>query len=169
MFALYDRYGGDNYDEQLSQLAHAEQTAALAVVEGADESLVAAALLHDVGHLLYLAGEVKGPHEDTGAQYLASLFAGEVTEPIRLHVPAKRCLCATDPIYWDGLSDGSKRSLERQGGPFTADEADAFMASLGAADAVRLRRWDDQGKVDGLPVAPLRTYEPLLRRLVRRA
>jgi predicted HD phosphohydrolase len=165
VLGLYDRWGGDPYDEEVAQLAHALQTAALAEAAGCDGPLVAAALLHDVGHLLHLAGGPAGPHEDTGPAYLAALFPPEVTGPIALHVEAKRFLCAVEPTYHDGLSPGSVRSLRRQGGPLEPDAAARFIDRPGAEAAVALRRWDDAGKVVGLAVPPLAAYEALLRSL----
>jgi phosphonate degradation associated HDIG domain protein len=160
---LYRRWGQDPYDEELAQLDHALQTAALARQAGASDALVAAALLHDVGHLLVLAGGDLAPHERTGPAFLEPLFPGSVTDPIALHVEAKRYLCAVDAAYAGQLSAGSTRSLERQGGPMTPAEAAAFERRPGWADAVALRRWDDGGKVDDAAVAGLDSYEPLLR------
>ncbi len=169
---LYRRWASDPYDEQVSQLDHALQTAALAVADGADDALVAAALLHDVGHLLDLAAtDGAGPadtdlgHEGVGARYLAALFPPTVTGPIALHVRAKRYRCAVDPEYHASLSDGSRRSLVLQGGPYDADGVARFESNPGFADAVRLRGWDDDGKVDGLDVQDLDAYLPLLRRV----
>lgn len=174
---LYRRWGADHYDEELSQLDHAVQTAALAVADGAADELVAAALLHDVGHLLELeARDGRGElptedldHESVGARYLAGLFGPGVTGPIALHVRAKRYRCAVDPAYLDGLSDGSRRSLALQGGPADAAEVAGFESNPGFRDAVRLRGWDDGGKVDGLVVSDLEHYGPLLDRLARRS
>lgn len=165
--ALIDRWGGDRYDEEVTQRAHALQVAALAVRAGADDPLVAAALLHDTGHLLALASPTGGhaPHERTGPAYLAGLFPDTVLAPIAGHVAAKRYLCAVDPGYHAGLSAGSVRSLRRQGGPFAPADARAFAAGPGAAGAVALRRWDDAGKVDGLAVPRLDEFVPLLHAL----
>ena len=171
VLALFERWGGDRYDEKVSQTDHALQCAALARAEGASDALVAAALLHDVGHLLDLAGGgsyapgVDRRHEVTGADHLAAAFPAAVTDPIRGHVEAMRYLCAVEPEYAAGLSVGSQRSLAVQGGPLTADEAAAFIARPGAADAVRLRRWDDAGKVLGLERPPIETYRALLESL----
>jgi [1-hydroxy-2-(trimethylamino)ethyl]phosphonate dioxygenase len=173
LLALYARWGNCQYDEEISQLAHALQTAALASVAGAPDPLVAAALLHDVGHLLHLEMTRGSPgdiaedqrHEATGARHLAALFPAEVTGPVALHVRAKRYLCAIDVTYAGALSDGSRRSLRRQGGPMEADEIASFEAASGSRAAVALRRWDDQAKVDGLDVAPLERYDDLLRRV----
>ena len=172
VLGLYRSYANDRYDEDITQLDHALQTAALARSEGADDALVAAALLHDVGHLLDLAQHGQRStstedlgHEGRGARYLAALFPPSVTGPIALHVRAKRYRCAVDPEYHDGLSDGSRASLVLQGGPMSVAEAQAFAASPSSASAVDLRRWDDGGKVDGIDVPVLDDYRPLLESL----
>jgi gamma-butyrobetaine dioxygenase len=167
VLALYEAWGHERYDEEVGQLAHALQTAAHAEAEGADGALVAAALLHDVGHLLELQGGAPGPHERTGPAWLAGLFPPAVTDPIALHVTAKRYLCAASPEYLDLLSPGSVRSLARQGGPLAPDEAASFPALPGAAGAIALRRWDDAGKSPDAVPPSLAHYEPLLRALAR--
>ena len=175
VLALFDEVGRQRYDEEVTQLEHALQTAALARSEDADDSLVAASLLHDVGHLLELRDgglddgqvEVDLAHEARGARWLAGLFGPAVTGPIALHVAAKRYRCAVDPAYHDGLSAGSIRSLVRQGGPMDDAEVARFAAHPTADDAVRLRGWDDGGKVDGLDVGDLSSYRDLLLALVR--
>jgi predicted HD phosphohydrolase len=160
---VYERWGGERYNDQVRQLAHALQTAAHATAAGASEQLVAAALLHDVGTVLMLGLGVRGRYEQTGPAFLAELFPPAVTEPITLHVAAKRYLCAVDPDYTAVLSASSVRSLVRQGGPMAADEIAALEASPAWSDAVALRRWDDAAKVEGAVVPGLATYEPLLR------
>jgi phosphonate degradation associated HDIG domain protein len=177
VLALYERWGSDHYDEDLSQLDHALQTAARAVTAGAPNALVAAALLHDVGHLLDLdarssaassslatpSSDGGGPaHEDIGARYLAGVFPPSVTGPIALHVRAKRYLCAVEPAYASTLSLGSRASLAAQGGPMSTEEAVAFERNPTADDAIALRRWDDAGKVIGAEVADLERYRALL-------
>ena len=173
LLALYGRWGNTHYDEEISQLAHALQTAALASAAGASEPLVAAALLHDVGHLLHLEMTQGTPngmaedqrHEATGARHLAALFPPAVTGPVALHVRAKRYLCGIDAAYAATLSDGSRQSLRLQGGPMEAEEIVSFEAASGYRAAVALRRWDDQAKVDGLDVPPLGRYGDLLQRV----
>lgn len=175
VLVLFDHWGTDRYDEEVSQLDHALQTAALAHAAHADDHLVAAALLHDVGHLLELAddsdrsGGVKVDlgHEGRGARWLASIFPPEVTGPIALHVAAKRYRCAVDPAYHDALSAGSTASLVRQGGPMSPPEVQRFEANPAHEAAVALRGWDDQGKVDGLAVPDLASYADLLERTAR--
>ncbi|MFO1536266.1 MAG: HD domain-containing protein [Actinomycetota bacterium] len=165
---LCARRGGERYDEDVTQTDHAIQCAALARADGADDALVVAALLHDVGHLLdldrggaYVPG-VDRRHEVVGVEYLAAVFPAEVADPVLLHVEAKRYLCATEHAYAAGLSAGSQRSLAVQGGPMTAAEATAFLARPGAEAAIRLRRWDDAGKVVGLHRPAFASYRPLL-------
>lgn len=174
ILALYDRFGSDRYDEAVSQMDHALQTAARAVAAGASEPLIVAALLHDVGHLLDLATTGREQtdlpsrdlgHEVVGARYLATQFPPSVTGPVALHVRAKRYRCAVDPTYRAQLSAGSKRSLERQGGPLDAVEVARFEQHPCFAAAVALRGWDDEGKVDGLAVVGLDDYRALLERV----
>lgn len=175
VLALFEAWGTGTYDEDISQLDHALQTAALARADGANDALIAASLLHDVGHLLELreGGIAHGQtdtdlgHEGRGARWLAAVFPAPVTGPIALHVAAKRYRCHVDPGYHDGLSAGSRRSLVRQGGPMSAAEAERFAAHPAHADAVRLRGWDDGGKVEDLVVADLSSYRTLLDHLAR--
>jgi gamma-butyrobetaine dioxygenase len=144
--------------EAVSQAEHALQAAWLAEREGAPDSLVVSALLHDVGHLvLGASGDVAGRgidarHEEAGAAWLAEHFGPEVAGPARLHVAAKRFLCAVDPDYLSRLSEASKRSLALQGGAMSPAEAARFRLDPHQAAAIRLRRWDDEAKVPGLDV-----------------
>lgn len=172
---LYERRGPDHYDEELSQLDHALQTAALAVEDDAPEPLVAAALLHDIGHLLHRDGArgastatVDLGHEHVGARFLGPLFPPAVTGPIALHVRAKRFLAATDDSLDRRLSAGSLASLELQGGALNGPETAAFQAHPHFDDAMQLRSWDDRAKIDGLTIPPLRGYRPLLERVAGR-
>jgi len=150
--------------EQVSQAEHALQAAWLAERDGAPDSLVISALLHDVGHLVLGALEdvahrgIDAHHEDAGAAWLDKHFGPEVTGPARLHVAAKRYLCAVDPDYLDGLSDASKLSLTLQGGAMSPAEVTQFKLDPHHAPAVRLRRWDDEAKVPGLDVPGLEHY-----------
>ena len=157
-------YGG----ERVTQLAHALQCAQAAERDGAAPALVAAALLHDIGHLIHdLGPEPAAPgvvdrHEHGGADWLARRFGPAVAEPVRLHVDAKRYLCATEASYFATLSPASVRSLDLQGGPMRPDEAAAFIARPHAADAVRLRRWDEAAKVPGCETPGLAHYRDAL-------
>jgi phosphonate degradation associated HDIG domain protein len=173
---LFGDYAHHRYDEVVSQMDHALQTAALARADGAPDVLVVAALLHDVGHLLELrdGGIVEGDvsqdlhHEVRGAAWLSAVFPPEVTRPIALHVEAKRYLCALDPSYRADLSAGSRASLARQGGPMNRAEMESFQANSSHFDAVRLRRWDDAGKVTDLEVPPFEDHLPALVRVTGR-
>jgi [1-hydroxy-2-(trimethylamino)ethyl]phosphonate dioxygenase len=140
----------------VTQLQHALQSAWLAEQDGADPALIAAALLHDIGHMTHSLGEnpavagVDDRHEEIGHAFLARWFGPEVTEPVRLHVAAKRYLCAVEPDYFSRLSPDSVLSLKLQGGPMTTDEIAAFRALPQAEAAVRLRRYDEAAKVKDL-------------------
>ena len=166
---LFARYGGESYGEGVTQLEHALQTAALAEAEGANDSLVVAALLHDVGHFLQPTDDSFGyhKHDRSGGDWLAQRFGPAVSEPVRLHVAAKRYLCATEADYFAKLSPASVHSLGKQGGPMTAAEAAAFAASPHANAAVQLRRWDDGGKAAGLIVPPFSHYSACIAELTR--
>jgi len=157
------------YDEYVTELDHALQAAALARADGASDHLVAAALLHDVGHLVGddnvgLDDELTDDfhHERVGARYLTQSFGPAVTAPVALHVAAKRYLCTVEPAYLAGLSPSSVRSLGLQGGPMSADEVEAFERRPHHEAAVLVRRWDDLAKVAGLAVADFEDYRPLL-------
>jgi predicted HD phosphohydrolase len=126
---------------------------------------LAAALLHDVGHLL---GESDARHGSGGARWLAQWFGAAVTEPVRLHVAAKRCLCATEPGYFARLSPESVRTLALQGGPMTPEQAAAFEALPRARDAVAVRRWDDEAKDPAVTPPGFAYFAPLLENLAGR-
>jgi phosphonate degradation associated HDIG domain protein len=166
---LFDRLGSARYDEAVSQAEHAAQSAQLARREDGRPSVVAAALLHDIGHLLAPGGGCEDRrHEAVGAAALARWFPLSVTAPIALHVAAKRYLCAVEPGYHDELSPASQRSLRLQGGPMSAVEAVRFADHPQAGVAVALRRWDDRAKVPGLEVTPVEGYRSLLVTVSRR-
>ena len=153
-------YGG----EQVSQLQHALQCATLAENDNRPAALITACLLHDIGHLTESESySADMRHEDRGAAYLADLFDKVVTEPIRLHVQAKRYLCYAEPGYWEALSPVSKRTLELQGGTFAPDAAAAFIAQPYAPDAVQLRRWDDGAKTPGLTTPDLAHFITIMK------
>ena len=168
--AAFARRGAEDYGEGVTQLEHAMQCAALAERAGAPESLVVATLLHDIGHLLHDLPEdiaeqgVDTQHESLGSAWLSQHFGPEVSEPVRLHVAAKRYLAAQEPAYFDILSEASKLSLRLQGGPMNAAELDRFAKERFHSEAVELRRWDDEGKVVGMRTPPLEHFESMLRR-----
>lgn len=162
---IFAARGGEQYSgEPVTQLEHALQSAALAEAEGADDELVTAALLHDLGHLLHDLGEspslhgIDDVHQYRALPFLRGLFSDGVLDAIKLHVDAKRYLCATRPAYFAQLSEDSKRSLALQGGIYSDAQAQAFMAQPGAAEAVRLRIWDDLAKEAGKATPDLAHY-----------
>lgn len=165
---LFEIRGREMYGrEAVSQLEHALQCAQLAEDAGATPELVSASLLHDLGHLLAapkdgMKDDIDDVHQYFAIPFLRGVFTDAVLEPIRLHVDAKRWLCATERGYWDTLSAASRHSLELQGGTFALDEARKFIEQPHANDAVLLRRWDDLAKVPDKPTAPLRHYLSVL-------
>jgi phosphonate degradation associated HDIG domain protein len=172
--ALFQEYGSAAYfGEAVSQTEHALQSAHLAVCEGASDTLIIAALLHDIGHLLHTQPEdsadqgIDTAHERIGAEWLAARFGPAVAEPGRLHVAAKRYLCATNPEYLRGLSPASVQSLALQGGPFNEAEQEAFERLPYSQEALRLRTWDDTAKVPGLVVPDIDHYRYLLEAVAK--
>ncbi|MFJ9696179.1 phosphonate degradation HD-domain oxygenase [Kitasatospora sp. NPDC101183] len=164
---------GEYLGEEVTMAEHMLQAAAAAEQAGAAPHLIAAALLHDVGHFqgaLHGRDLMEGQdnrHSDTGADWLAAWFGPEVTEPVRLHVAAKRYLCAVEPGYRERLSEASEYTLQVQGGPMGPDEAAAFARLPGAADAVAVRRWDEQAKTSGARTPGFDHYRPMLAALMR--
>ena len=174
IFRVFREYGSGAYlGEPVSMTEHMLQSAHAAEQDGAPTRLVAAALLHDYGHFIHEHDEdaaehgIDTRHEDVAHAFLSEHFGPEIAEPIRMHVAAKRYLCAVDPSYLGELSPASVLSLELQGGPYSAAEVAAFEASPHAADAVRLRRYDDAGKVAGLETPDLEHYRPVLEASIR--
>jgi phosphonate degradation associated HDIG domain protein len=162
---LFRDHGGIEYSgEGVTQLEHALQAAQLAEQAGAAPELVTAAFLHDLGHLLNLQGEtptargVDDQHQYFAIPFIRPLFPAAVVEAIRLHVDAKRALCALEPEYYAGLSEDSKRSLTLQGGIFARQELENFLARPFAAEAMQVRRWDDAAKVAGAMTPPIGHY-----------
>ena len=158
---LFASAGAADYlGEPVTVATHLLQAGALAEAAGAAPALIAAALLHDVGHLrgadaredgIELSGRelmagTDNNHGERGAQWLAQWFPASVTEPVRLHVAAKRYLCAAEPAYFGQLSEASVYTLSVQGGPMSDAQAREFEREPYAADAIAVRRWDDQAK-----------------------
>lgn len=163
--ALFARHGRTQYSgEPVTQTEHALQTAWFAEQSGADDALITAALLHDLGHLLHDQGEtptargIDDLHQFSVVPFLRGLFAVRVIDAIRWHVDAKRYLCATREDYEAALSADSRRSLALQGGVFSPEQAQDFIARPHAPEAVRLRLWDDQAKVKDLATPGLDHY-----------
>ncbi|GAC1460850.1 MAG: HD domain-containing protein [Steroidobacteraceae bacterium] len=176
VLSIYERLGaGAYFGERVSMLEHGLQAAHFAHARQATGTLVIAALLHDVGHLLEAVPATIGDwisdarHEESGARWLAQRFEPAVCEPVRLHVPAKRYLCATDPHYFAQLSAASVHTLKLQGGAMTPGEIARFEAEPYYREAILVRGCDDQGKVAGLKTPALRDYARLMDTLAKRA
>ena len=173
---LFDQKGSQMYGgEAVTQLEHALQCATLACEAGKSNELITACLLHDVGHLIHDLGNhptnegLNDFHEHRALPVLRDLFEPAVTEPIRLHVAAKRYLCAISPDYWEKLSNESKRSLELQGGIFSWEAASRFIRQPCAKQAVQLRMYDDQAKVSKKPTASLSHFTQYMNVCLRTA
>lgn len=170
---LFNTKGHTGYfGEAVTEREHALQCAYLAVRANAEPSLIAAALLHDVGHLLHHLPEniatqgIDAQHELGGATWLAQYFPSSIVDPIRLHVSAKRYLCAVEPTYLPTLSMASRLSLQLQGGPMTAAEIAQFTQEPHSSGAIVLRYWDDQAKSPHLLVPDFDNYRSLLESLL---
>jgi phosphonate degradation associated HDIG domain protein len=169
---LLTTQGGDSYfGEPVTVLEHCLEAAYFAHEANSPPALIAAALLHDVGHLLHQESEdvaeqgIDTRHEELADQLLSAHLPASVTEPIRLHVAAKRYLCFADQTYLEALSPSSALSLGLQGGPMSPEEAAAFLAGSFAQQAIALRHWDDEAKIPALPVPGAESYLPLLKEL----
>jgi phosphonate degradation associated HDIG domain protein len=174
LLAIYDERGAEAYfGESVSVTEHALQSAYFAQRAKAPAALIVAALLHDIGHLIEEVPDDFGDwssdarHEVSGARWLAAYFGPEVSEPVRLHVAAKRYLCATEAGYARVLSPASVKTLQLQGGVMSAAEIAAFEAEEHFREALKVRRFDDGAKVAGLAIPDFRHYGPLIETLVR--
>ena len=173
IFDLFTRRGAEEYmGEPVSMAQHMEQSAACAVADNASDDLIVASLLHDIGHFVgdfpidALENGVDNLHEIAGALFLESYFPASVTEPIRLHVAAKKYLCAVDQSYFKHLSAASIQSLDVQGGPMTGAEVSEFESNPYHQSAIKARLYDDDGKVAGLDIQPVSSYRKKLESLL---
>lgn len=173
---ILTRRGADSYlGEAVTMQQHMLQAASLAAQDDAGDDLVAAALLHDIGHFTGEFGEdyidrgIDNLHEEAGGRVLAPFFPAVVVACVRLHVPAKRYLCATDPAYLAALSPASVATLRLQGGPMSADATASFRRTPFFAEAVRVRRWDDAAKRPDAVTPPFAHFAPVLARVARRS
>lgn len=167
---ILERRGDESYlGEDVSMTEHMLQTAWIAEQAGEDPGVIVAGLLHDIGHYTgefgddYIDIGVDNLHEQAGEAILRRWFPPEVTEPVRWHVDAKRYLCAVEPSYFATLSEASVRTLALQGGPMNDDEVAAFAANPWLDTILRVRRYDDGGKVPGRETPPLDHYLDMVR------
>jgi phosphonate degradation associated HDIG domain protein len=158
----------------VSQLQHALQTALLAGQRNEPASLITAGLLHDIGHMVHELAEnpadsgIDDRHEEHGYAWLAGHFGPDVAEPVRLHVAAKRYLCATEPDYFSKLAPDSILSLRLQGGPMSDTEVASFRTLPYAEAAIRLRHFDEAAKVKGRPTPPVSHFMAYIAVCLRR-
>lgn len=173
IYGLYKSYGGEEYaGEKVTQLEHMVQAAQLAEEEGYDEEVILAAFLHDVGHISEAANgenEMDGygikDHEAIGAEFLRGKgFSKKLARLVESHVEAKRYLTVREPGYYDQLSDASRRTLEYQGGPMTEEEAVAFEQYPLFELIVKMRKWDEQAKIEHKPLPDLERYRDMMYR-----
>lgn len=173
LLEIFERRGPEAYlGESVSMADHMEQSAACAVADNASNAMVVASLLHDIGHfsgefpLDALEHGIDNYHQDSGGKILAQFYPAEISEPVRLHVAAKRYLCAVDAQYFAKLSPASVNSLNVQGGEMNAAEIQQFEANAHHTAAVQLRRYDDNGKVAGLTIYKIEHYRDLLQKML---
>src|SRR5471030_1249968 len=162
VFALYERFGDSDYiGEPVSQIEHMSQAAELAMAEGFDDEVVLAAFFHDIGHICAEDAENMGgfgvvSHERLGADYLRRAgFSDRLARLVEYHVQSKRFLTLREPGYYDCLSEASRRTLEYQGGVMTEEEAREFEQDPLCAVSLRMRHWDEQAKLEEVPVIDL--------------
>ena len=170
---IFERRGGEEYlGEPVTMAEHMLQGAYLAEQAGESEAIVTAALLHDIGHFTSEFGMFSMDdthdryHEEAGANVLAGFFPSVVTDCVRHHVAAKRYLCAVDPDYFDKLSEASVHSLNLQGGPMDTREVEAFERNPNLADIVKVRHFDDAGKLPDMEIPGFSHYAPLVQRVI---
>ncbi len=173
LLQIFETRGPESYlGESVSMAEHMEQSAACARKDGASDEIVIASLLHDIGHFIgdfELDALEKGQdnfHEDSGALILEQFYPAEISEPVRLHVAAKRYLCTVDDSYYGKLSAASINSFNLQGGKMNADEVAEFEANPHHLAAIKLRHYDDDGKVANLSIHKVGHYKNLLESLL---
>lgn len=170
---IFERRGGEEYlGEPVTMAEHMLQGAHLAELAGESEEIITAALLHDIGHFtgefgMFSMGDTQDRyHEEAGAEVLAQFFPSIVTDCVRFHVAAKRYLCAVDPDYLGKLSAASVHSLKLQGGPMSDEEVIRFERNPNLADIVKVRHFDDAGKVPEMEMPGFSHYAPMVQRVV---
>ena len=173
IMSFYEQNGGEEYaGEKITQLEHMVQAAQLAEEQGYDEETVLAAFMHDIGHICEAGhgdnemGEfgIKD-HEEIGADYLKEKgFSKKVVRLVQSHVEAKRYLTFKNPDYYNHLSEASKKTLEYQGGRMEEDEANAFEHYPLFDLIIKMRKWDEQAKIEHKPLPALVHYRDMILR-----
>lgn len=168
IFTLYKKYGHEVYGEDVTQLEHAVQSAQLAEREGYDNEVILAALFHDIGHICAIQNDKSGvkmgkygtmSHDKIGGAYLREKgFPERMACLVENHVQAKRYLTFKEPAYYEKLSEASKKTLEYQGGPMDAEEAQAFESDPLFQVSLRMRHWDEEAKENDMPEPDLQHY-----------
>lgn len=172
VFQTFRLHGHRHYGENVTETMHALQCATFAMENGEASVVIAACLLHDYGHLVHDLGEdiankgIDAHHETLGANQLSRWFKEDLVEPVRLHVAAKRYLCLKNPKYLEGLSEASRRSLFLQGGPMSEQEGLLFEANPHYQNAVRLRLYDDMGKLPDMKTPDFEDFRKILEEFV---
>ena len=167
---IFEQNGNKNYGvEPVTQLQHALQGATLAQKEGADDQLIVAALLHDIGHIMFeedmpdsVDENLHDLHEEKAYHWVLEHFGARVADPVRLHVEAKRYLCTVEKEYVNQLSETSHKSFLDQGGLMTGDEKLAFESEPHFEEAIRLRRWDDLAKDPEMETQPIEQFVTII-------
>jgi putative nucleotidyltransferase with HDIG domain len=171
IISLYERFGADDYiGEPVSQIEHMCQCAQLAENNGFDEEVILAAFFHDIGHLCehlmqvsYMESFGVEEHEKLGAVYLREKgFSEKIAKLVASHVPAKRYLTNRFPDYFESLSNASKETLKLQGGIMSEEEALAFEQDPLVDLYIQLRRWDEQAKLEHIPLPSLTHYRKMM-------
>lgn len=171
---IFNRRGAESYlGEDVTMSQHMLQAAQCAKKSGADDSLIVAALLHDIGHYqneipeTALAKGKNNYHEEAGANFLEDYFPLSVVEPIRQHVATKRYLCAVRPEYFELLSAASIDTLNLQGGPMTKEEVEEFEKNDYLEECIKLRYWDEDAKDSNIICPSFSYYRALIESLVK--
>ena len=170
---IFERRGGEEYlGEPVTMAEHMLQGATLAEQAGRDETIIVAALLHDIGHftsefgMFSMADTEDRHHEVAGAEVLQRFFPSVVTDCVRYHVAAKRYLCATRPDYFNRLSQASVHSLQLQGGPMSDKEVAEFEKNPNLEQIIQVRYLDEAGKRDDMTTPPFSHFAPMVQRVV---
>lgn len=172
---VFDRRGDEEYlGEPVTMAQHMLQGATIAARNAMAEEIVVAALLHDIGHFTSEFGTFSMDdtedrfHEEAGAALLEQFFPSVVTDCVRYHVAAKRYLCATNPDYFQRLSEASVHSLSLQGGPMSAEEVAEFEKNPNLKEIIQVRYLDEAGKRPDMETPDYRHFAPMVQRVVDR-